>query len=216
MGLKILATSDLHGNLPEISKEDIHNGNIDALVIGGDICPHGSADFQLGWVIRDFRWWLDDLKKDIPNIICIAGNHDFAFEKYREKIELHLNNDNFIYLEDSFTTINGYKIWGSPWSKKFLNWIFMKEEPQLAYTYSSIPDDVDILISHGPPLGYGDLNNFGDHLGSMALYDSLFRINPSLLICGHIHEARGHYRIPLDNSVCDLYNVAQSLVEISI
>lgn len=61
------------------------------------------------------------------------------------------------YLEDSGCEVLGYKIWGSPWSPTFFNWAFNLDigEP-LASKWELIPNDTEILITHGPPIGHGD------------------------------------------------------------
>jgi Icc-related predicted phosphoesterase len=68
-----------------------------------------------------------------------------------------------------------------------------------------VPDDVDILATHGPPMGAGDrippssrFNNTGADLrvGDAAIAESIPRINPMVTICGHIHEGRGEEKLP--------------------
>ena len=57
-----------------------------------------------------------------------------------------------------------------------------------------IPDDTDILITHGPPYGHGDkiaTKNL-DHVGCKSLYEEVIsRIKPKFHIFGHIHESHG-------------------------
>jgi len=61
---------------------------------------------------------------------------------------------NCTYLEDSSVTIEGYKIHGSPWTPEFCGWAFMLEnEKDMLKKWKMIPDDTDILITHGPPYG---------------------------------------------------------------
>ena len=70
----------------------------------------------------------------------------------------------------------GYKIYGSPWSLRFYDWAFNVDpgEPALKI-WKQIPSDTEILLTHGPPYGYGDLldgifnPNKGQHCGDKDL-----------------------------------------------
>jgi len=55
-----------------------------------------------------------------------------------------------------------------------------------------IPNDTEILVTHGPPLGHGDLFSGGPRAGCKDLYDAIEnRIKPLYHIFGHIHEGYG-------------------------
>jgi Icc-related predicted phosphoesterase len=71
-------------------------------------------------------------------------------------------------------------------------------EAFLAEKFALIPDDTDIVICHGPPRGYGDHTGRADgqpHAGSTALTEVLERIQPRLMVCGHIHSGYGRYQL---------------------
>src|SRR6185437_8000199 len=80
-----------------------------------------------------------------------------------------------------------------PWSVLFGSWAFMEREPALARRWAAIPQDTDILLVHGPPIGYGDRNIISQQCGSPALLETIERVNPKLCIFGHIHEAHGRW-----------------------
>jgi len=201
--MKIVAISDLHGYLPDIPKCDL-------LVIGGDICPSmdHSFHFQKNWLENDFSRWI----KKIPakDVAFVAGNHDWYFENVRDTAHLYKEKigkeyPDFIkfpekahYLEDSFVMIGGLKVYGSPWQPYFCDWAFnLKTEAQLDSKFKKIPEDVDILVLHGPPNGYGDVigveastfKTWGDGrtLVSVALLENVRRVSPRLVVFGHIH-----------------------------
>ena len=54
-----------------------------------------------------------------------------------------------------------------------------------------IPNDTEILITHGPPLGIGDLNTNEDRIGCLDLYNCIQVIKPKYHLYGHIHEGYG-------------------------
>lgn len=180
--LIIAATSDLHGYLPAIPQCEL-------LLLAGDLCPDGHERDQMRWLDTDFRNWL----KKVPaeKIVGIAGNHDFVFQNHPKLVpQLPWH-----YLLDSGISLFGRKIWGTPWQPVFFDWAFNLTEDELAKKWALIPDDTDVLVVHGPPFGYGDLTARGIRSGSPSLTKRLEEIQPKLVICGHIHETRGDYRI---------------------
>jgi Icc-related predicted phosphoesterase len=98
---------------------------------------------------------------------------------------------NIVYLEDSATTVNGVKIWGSPYTPEYNDWAFPIEEDEAAAKWAGIPDDADIVISHGPPQDIADEVWGGFHAGCPELRNAIERAKPALLVFGHIHEAHG-------------------------
>lgn len=52
-----------------------------------------------------------------------------------------------------------------------------------------IPDDTDILVTHTPPLGHGDLCCTGVRAGCVELLSTVQkRVKPKYHVFGHIHE----------------------------
>ena len=56
-----------------------------------------------------------------------------------------------------------------------------------------IPDDTDILLTHGPAFGILDGVFEGEKVGCSDLLDKIKRIKPKIHAFGHIHEAYGQY-----------------------
>ena len=59
----------------------------------------------------------------------------------------------------------------------------------------TMPDDVDIVITHSPPHGVGDSNFSKMKCGSLAVRNRILKVQPVLHVFGHIHEARGMYKV---------------------
>jgi Icc-related predicted phosphoesterase len=188
--LNIVATSDLHGTLPEIPECDL-------LLIAGDICPfdmshevHAQAD----WLKWRFAPWL----KSVPakHIVGIAGNHDFALQRYGPRLG---NSLPWTYLQDSSIVIDGVKIHGTPWVPTFHDWAFMKEDPALVDHWDMIPSNTDILMVHGPPRDILDIEGRNTtRVGSGSLRTHLTYREWSklqLVVFGHIHHSYGSERV---------------------
>lgn len=187
---KIVAVSDLHGNLPEIPECDL-------LLLGGDLTPieNHAPTYQAQWLNHEFRAWLAGIPA--RKIIGIAGNHDFIFERMPVLVP---NDLPWTYLQDAGVLWEGLLIWGTPWQPWFFDWAFNGDPALLRRKWALIPDNTDILVVHGPPHGYGDrvpeLEGDGwQHTGCLHLLERIKEIQPQLVVFGHIHEGRGVWQV---------------------
>jgi Icc-related predicted phosphoesterase len=188
---KICCISDLHGYLPKIPECDL-------LLIGGDICGDGHSLLQARWLDVAFRDWLEHVPA--KDIVGVCGNHDLVFESAPHLLPKDLP---WHYLQDNLVELQGFKIYGLPWVSPVWG-AFNSREENLIRKYQNIPDDVDIIISHGPPFGIRDeapLRYYsaenetewpgGEHCGSPSFREKIFDIKPKLVLFGHIHEGHG-------------------------
>jgi Icc-related predicted phosphoesterase len=90
-------------------------------------------------------------------------------------------------------------MWGTPWQPWFFDWAFNAPrrdgEAFLAAKFGPLPTATDIVVAHGPPRGYGDRTSRGEHVGSTAITAALERVEPRLVVCGHIHEAYRRFEL---------------------
>ena len=178
MSIRIVAISDTHGLHRHLQ---IPAGDI--LVHAGDITGRG----QIAHVV-DFNDWLGDLPH--RHKVVIAGNHDFCFE--RQSTEMVTLLTNCIYLFDEAITLDGLIFYGSPWQPWFHDWAFnLDRGAELRAKWEQIPAKTDVLITHGPPVGHGDLTSEGELAGCVDLLDVVVEKRPFLHIFGHIHEGYG-------------------------
>ncbi len=157
----------------------------------GDVLIHAGDIMNSGWVaseVRDFNRWLADQPQ--THKICIAGNHDWLFEKGPETHDLLTNA---IYLEDSGVEIGGVRFWGSPVQPEFCNWAFNRKRGEdIQRHWDLIPKDTDVLITHGPPAGFRDWVKTGyESLGCRNLRNTVKKVKPKLHVFGHIHGGYG-------------------------
>jgi len=179
--MKIVATSDFHGHLPIIPPCDL-------LLIAGDVCPcwnHGRA-FQARWLHSTFANWLK--RQPARRIIGVWGNHDLIAEQRPELVE----GLPWTVLTDEQTEFEGLVIHGLPWQPRFCDWAFNLDEPELSRKYDMILR-ANVIVSHGPPAGYGDLCSHGERVGSIAFTKAIERTKCKLAVFGHIHEDAGQW-----------------------
>jgi len=198
--LNIVATSDLHGYLPEITE------SADIAIIAGDIMPLAiqfHRENSKTWLETEFTYWINNLPVD--KVFMVAGNHDAYFEnvsKTNLQILLDGCNKKLIYLKNETTEYfdkNGLKwtIFGTPYCHIYGNWPFMRTDEYMVEKFKQIPNEIDIIISHDPPFAFGDtdviLENSRnskltfEHLGNEPLANRIQKVDYKILICGHIH-----------------------------
>lgn len=199
--MKILPISDIHG-IPHIFDyilNEIDKDSYDLITCSGDIWEGTSPTGH-------YRWDNFQQRTNKP-IIMIQGNHDFwpstAFNEYPN---IHL-------LHNESIEINGVKFFGTPHTVNFMNWNHMSDEKSLFEMWDKlVPKGLDVLLSHGPPYGYGDNCNqpvYGNtpdsKLGSKALKQIILDKSPKYVFCGHIHTGD---RITEMKNGTKIYNVS--------
>ena len=191
---RVVCISDTHNQHEKIKLVD---GNI--IVCTGDITGTGTNK-----QIMEFLNWYSELNYEYK--ILIAGNHDWGFEKKPGKYERICKELGIIYLNDNGCSIKGINFWGSPVQPAFCNWAFnrarslnssldfMDKEDfgknPIKSHWDQIPNDIDVLLTHGPPRGILD-ECYERSVGCDLLRDKVFEIKPRLHVFGHIHECRG-------------------------
>lgn len=191
--MKIVAISDTHGLHTQVKVPD---GDI--LIHTGDVSSQGK-EFE---IILFLNWF-----RDLPHKhkVFIAGNHDFYFERTPKSDVNKIIPDNVIYLNDSGVTVEGIRIWGSPIQPWFYDWAFNRHRgAEIKKHWDLIPENTDILMTHGPAFGIHDRTTRGEKVGCVDLREAIDRIQPTLFVCGHIHEAHG----VLDNGQTTFINAS--------
>lgn len=204
--MKLVLMSDSHGRHENIyvlkpgealnEQETLNNitggvylpAEADMIIHSGDISMRGT-EFE----VDNFLKWYSSLPYKYKILIC--GNHDFLFEKQRTIAkELLARYPNITYLESSEVVIEGIKIYGEPRQPWFHDWAFNVERGEKIKRYwDAISDDVDILVTHGPPKGILDMTMRGNQVGCEDLLHRIWELK-NLKLCqfGHIHEHAGY------------------------
>lgn len=205
---KIVAISDIHG-----SHDDITLPKGDILVVAGDFTNMGRDNEIIG-----FNEWLGE--QDFDDILVVPGNHDFLFQTHQALARQLLNNAT-VLIDEEYTA-HGIKFYGSPWTPEFYNWAFMKKRGDLHTMWELVPDDIDFLITHGPPAGILDKVAPGRYAGCQELTDELLRITPKVHVFGHLHLEGGQQLLKngtmyANVAICDdQYNPTRKPFEINL
>ena len=191
---------------------DTHNRHDQIEVPDGDLLIH-AGDFTLRGNLVEVTKFLDWFENQPHQFkVFIAGNHDFLFEDQPGIARGLVEGRNFYYLQDSSVIFDNenLKIFGSPWQPWFHNWAFnLQRGEEIARKWNQIPNDIDILVTHGPPHGILDFaDNSVEHVGCEELKKKVLEIKPKIHIFGHIHEAygveEGDYTLFVNGCNCNL------------
>jgi predicted phosphodiesterase len=206
----------------------------------GDVLIHAGDLTMTGSYLEVVRACATLSRFPHPRKLLIAGNHDALFQTRPGDAKVAVG-DAITYLEDSGVEIGGLRFWGSPWTPRYYDWSFQLERkrpeserpfllrdrgqvmaldasgrPTLRWAedhWKQIPQDTDVLITHGPP--YGILDKAGYdlasktdlHVGDEALLDVVKQIRPRVHVFGHIHSSPGQVEqdgtIFVNATMCD-------------
>lgn len=204
--VRFVCMSDTHNQTHNL-KHPVPDG--DVFLHAGDFTFHGSSAEALR-----FNNWLGTLPH--RHKVVIAGNHEVLLDKDMcnaanipadpERVLSHA-----IYLHDSAVTLHGIKIYGAPWTPEYHYMAFNLPRGEIIREkWSYIPADTDILMTHGPPLGYGDLTWRKHRAGCLDLLSAIqTTVKPSYHVFGHIHEGYGAttdgHTVFVNAATCDVH-----------
>ena len=180
--MRVAVTSDTHGRQNWIMP------SCDVFVHAGDITGRGSIEETSRFAAR--------LRDEMSSphgpryAIIVPGNHDQCFETFPQPSR-ELFGKNVHVLVDEAVTLDGVRFYGSPWTPRFMRWHFMATESKLASLLSSMPEALDVLVTHGPPRGILDPGWQEPHVGSVALADAVATRRITHHVFGHLHDAGG-------------------------
>jgi len=185
-----------------ISDTHTKHRNITPDLPGGDLLIHAGDIMNSGYDENDiweFLQWFES-QEQYKSQVFIAGNHDRFFENHPDKTKNILCEYSYVsYLQDCpLIYVNGdesCKIYGSPWQPEFYNWAFNlpRNGEELKDKWNAIPENVDILVTHGPAWGHLDVTPYGNiNVGCEALRERIDVIKPKIHVFGHIHSGYGY------------------------
>lgn len=214
--MRIVAISDTHHRYRADNEyyKELKIAEGDVLVHAGDATMQGSVK-----EITAFNDWLG--RQSHKHKIVVPGNHDLMFESDPTFAVSLMTNAKV--LMDAGVEVDGVKIWGSPWQPWFYDWAFnLPRGKKLAEKWALIPEGTDLLITHGPPMGFGDRvpprdwsvskdwdpnRDRSERVGCVDLADRIKAIKPKWHVFGHIHCDPGVFKDEhtsyINASTCD-------------
>lgn len=189
--MKLLALSDIHGQFDLFSPVSLPEA--ETVLVGGDITNLGTRrPSEVALAER----WVQQMAERYPQVLYVLGNHDLGLPNaYFEREGLAVHN-----IAGKVVVHGGWRIVGADLSPCFnlpemaTYWERMTADPGVDATYFDALPAADIVVSHCPPFGIRDefrQPGSGDHLGSPGLRRYIERVEPQLVVCGHIHEGTG-------------------------
>ncbi|CAK8990816.1 unnamed protein product [Durusdinium trenchii] len=156
----------------------------DVLIHCGDLTNRGSAP-----ELQEVNGWLEELPHRHKLVIC--GNMDQRLESQANKAARAKFLPAATYLEDEALEVEGLKIYASPFTPKFCGAFQLENEAAAVAKWSEIPDQLDVLVTHGPPYGILDTVKRDIHAGCPELLKRVQQVAPQFHFFGHIHEDGG-------------------------
>jgi uncharacterized protein len=179
--MKILVVSDIHGKHMKII-EYLKKNHVDLIILTGDITNFGPCELaeEILNQISSF---------DIP-VLAIPGNCD-PVDLYSK-----IDNSKAVNIHGRGVTIKNIGICGfggsnpTPFNTP-LEFDEVEIYEEARRVMESITDhDITLFVTHAPPADtLTDVLPSGIHVGSESIRKVIEEFQPSLNLCGHIHES---------------------------
>jgi Icc-related predicted phosphoesterase len=182
--MKLLGITDLHDQRSALRRIIAAEGQADALLLGGDLTNFGLP--------ADAEKIVAEAHEAAAQVFALAGNCDSRdIEQRLVELGVSLYQRGVTYGYVAFQGLSAMP----PWHPH----MYQFTEEELAEALETGYRQLDlaaaqahVVLSHPPPRAeIVDRTHSGAHAGSIALRDFIDRVQPSLVLCGHIHEGRG-------------------------
>ena len=173
----------MHGHAEAVADVVAALGELDLLIVGGDITTAGTPDDAE----EAIRSWLPLA----PRLLALAGNMDSPeIDDRLAELGVALDGRGV-----NFGDIGVFGVSAAPISPLATPYELADDELErrIAQGYAALDGcRVTVFCPHAPPAGTAcDRLASGEHVGSAVVRAFVEREQPDLVLCGHIHEARG-------------------------
>ncbi len=175
--MRMLAVSDMHGNIENVMRA-LDEYPADLVVSCGDWGDPGELDGAA----------LEEIASRAP-IVSVYGNHDdtdvLSSVSNRDGSSILLRNGEVRRVRDlNIAGISGI------WAKSHRKPYYVTDEDVEEIARGLTGRRVDILLTHGCPVGLADVVPGGRHGGQRCFLDAFKMVSPRLHLCGHLHAAQ--------------------------
>lgn len=184
--MRVVCLTDLHGEERSLRAILEQAGQSDVLLLGGDLTNFGTPN-QAEHFIRVAQEYS-------PCVLAVAGNCDSAAIDLRlAALGVSLFSRGVLQAGVAFFGVSAMPPWHGH--------MYELTESEIAVALESGAQQVGaaairVVLSHAPPRDCRlDQTRRGHHVGSTALRTFIDQQQPTLVFCGHIHEARGIDRL---------------------
>lgn len=176
--MRILAFSDLHRDRAAARAIVERAAGVDVVIGAGDFAVKRAGIDDVVDILRDMT---------APTIL-VPGNGE-SDDELRAACQ---GWDAAHVLHGDGVAIDGVEFYGIGAGipvTPFGAWSFDLSEEEAATMLQGCPTNA-VLVSHSPPYGHVDMAG-GSHLGSQAVLNTIERVEPRLVVCGHVHGCWG-------------------------
>jgi hypothetical protein len=184
--MRIVCITDLHGDPAPLGRILADAGPADVVLLGGDITSFGTPN-AAEFLVRQAQ-------QHCPTVLAVAGNCDSPeIDERLASLGVSLFGRGVMHRQVGFYGASAMP----PWTGT----MYELSEDEIARALREGRDQLtqprwEVVLSHTPPRDtLLDLTRRGDHVGSRAVRQFVEQVQPPLLLCGHIHEARGLDRL---------------------
>lgn len=180
--MDILAISDIHGCTGTLRKILDRESSADICILGGDLTQFGS--------VEDARDVVDMVRNHTNDVLAVAGNCDSAdIDGFLSREGISVHGEGRKREQIGFFGVSAMP----PWLSSMYQFTEEEIDVYLKTGYERIEDcEQKVLVSHTPPYKSGvDQTSDGNEAGSKSVRKWVQKVHPDLVLCGHIHEAKG-------------------------
>ena len=180
--MKLLCITDLHSSATALAGILAEAGPVDLILLGGDITSFGTPEEAANLVGQA-------QSRGVP-VLAVAGNCDSL------QIDARLSEMG-VGIHGRGVTLGLVGFHGLSASPPWRSHMYCLEEGQLLQALQAGYEQIahahrHVVLAHAPPRdGRLDRTFLGQHVGSTALRQFIEKHQPDLVVCGHVHEARG-------------------------
>jgi hypothetical protein len=189
--MRLLCITDIHGEVRRFEKILAHEPKADLLVIGGDFTNFGKPP-EVDRILKLAQ-------AHTPQVLAVAGNCDSA-----EIDQLLIERGVSLHTRGVRVGLPGQADIGffglsamPPWRGNMYEFPEEDLDRFIAASFAQVEGSSRyIMVPHCPPRNSEvDRSGSGANVGSTAVRSWVDKVKPILVICGHIHEARGQAKI---------------------